>query len=146
MAVPISAATEVKVGALGKFPKPQVGFLWLLSGCLPFGEVTDWQQQPDMLWLATACGFYTPSSSVCAQVSSCLADTSHFLRGFLKPPCFLINTHLFLSTTEPLRLRFYFSWICVRVSYWMWAFTWLRVCNGIQSLSSPGTESGFKLV
>lgn len=146
MVVPISAATEVKVGALGKFLKPQVDFLWLLSVCLLFGEVRDWQQQPDMPRLATACGLYTPSSSVCAEVGSCLADTSHFLRGFLKPPCFLINTHLFLSTTEPLRLGFNFSWICVRVSYWMWAFTWLRVCNGIQSLSSSGTESGIKLV
>lgn len=37
-----------------------------------------------------------------------LADTSHFLRGFLKPPCFLINTHLFLSITEPLSLGFIF--------------------------------------
>lgn len=106
MVVPISAATEAKVGALEKFLKPQVGFLWLLSVSLRFGEVRDWLQQPDMPWLSTACGLYTPSPSVCSQVGSCLAHTSHFLRGFLKPPCFLINTHLFLSTNEPLRLGF----------------------------------------
>lgn len=73
--------------------------------------------------VSTACGLCPPSSSGCAQVGSCLADTSHILRGFLKLPCFLINTHFFLSTPESLRLGFYFSWLCVRVSYWMWAFT-----------------------
>lgn len=95
MVVPVSAATQVKVGALEKFLKPQVGFLWLLSVCLRFGEVTDWLQKPAMPWSATACGLYSFLICLC---------TGGFMSGWYFPlskrileASLLPNKHPFVS-------------------------------------------------